>query len=75
MSLLRSEPLKLILFTLGNPCRKRYDMIALLLQTAPKVHYDLPKAIITLDSPKAILAGDLLCGMLAKPRLCYFSQK
>ena len=31
---------------------KRYDMIALLLQAAPKVHHNLPKAIITLNSPK-----------------------
>ena len=45
--------------------RKRYDMIALLLQVAPKVHHNLPKAIITLNSPQAIIAGDLLCGRLA----------
>ena len=44
---------------------KRYDMIALLLQAAPKVHHNLPKAIITLNSPEAIIAGDLLCGRLA----------
>ena len=50
--------------------RKRYDMIALLLQAAPKVHHNLPKAIITLNSPEAIIAGDLLCGRLAKGRLC-----
>ena len=31
--------------------RKRYDMIALLLQAAPKVHHNLPKAIIALNSP------------------------
>ena len=36
---------------------KRYDMIALLLQTAPKVYHSLPKAIITLNSPQAIIAG------------------
>ena len=41
-------------------------MIALLLQAAPKVHHNLPKAIITLNSPEAIIAGDLLCGRLAK---------
>ena len=45
--------------------RKRYDMIALLLQAAPKVHYNLPKAIITQNAPQAIIAGDLLCGRLA----------
>jgi hypothetical protein len=44
---------------------KRYDMIALLLQAAPKVHHNLPKAIITLNSPEAIITGDLLCGRLA----------
>ena len=44
---------------------KRYDMIALLLQAAPKVHHNLPKAIITLNSPEAIIAGDLLCGRCA----------
>ena len=44
---------------------KRYDMIALLLQAAPRVHHNLPKAIITLNSPEAIIAGDLLCGRLA----------
>jgi hypothetical protein len=44
---------------------KRYDMIALLHQAAPKVHHNLPKAIITLNSPEAIIAGDLLCGRLA----------
>ena len=43
---------------------KRYDMIALLLQAAPRVHHNLPKAIITLNSPEAIIAGDLLCGRL-----------
>jgi hypothetical protein len=37
--------------------RKRYDMIALLLQTTPKVYHNLPKAIITLNSPQAIIAG------------------
>ena len=51
---------------------KRYDMIALLLQAAPKVHHNLPKAIITLNSPEAIIAGDLLCGRLAKEWLCEF---
>ena len=45
--------------------RKRYDMIALLLQAAPKVHHNLPKAIITLNSPEAIIAGDLLYGRCA----------
>ena len=35
--------------------RKRYDMIALLFQTAPKVHHNLPKTIITLNSPEAII--------------------
>ena len=45
---------------------KRYDMIALLLQAAPKVHHNLPKAIITLNSPEAIIAGDLLYGRCAK---------
>ena len=50
---------------------KRYDMIALLHQAAPKVHHNLPKAIITLNSPEAIIAGDLLCGRLAKGRTVY----
>ena len=31
--------------------RTRYDMIALLLQTAPKVHHNYAKRIITLNSP------------------------
>jgi hypothetical protein len=35
----------------------RYDMIALLLQTTLKVYHNLPKAIITLNSPQAIIAG------------------
>ena len=52
--------------------RKRYDMIALLLQAALKVHHNLPKAIITLNSPEAIIAGDLLCGRLAKRSFFYF---
>ena len=71
MSLLRREPPKLTLFVSGNPGRKRYDMIALMLQAAPKVHHNLPKAIITLNSPEAIIAGDLLCGRFAKaPLFC-----
>ena len=49
---------------------KRYDMIALLLQAAPKVHHNLPKAIITLNSSEAIIAGDLLCGRLANGDSC-----
>ena len=55
----------LTLAVMGLLC-KRYDMIALLLQAAPKVHHNLPKAIITLNSPEAIIAGDLLCGRIAK---------
>ena len=35
MNLLRREPPKLTLFVSGNPGRKRYDMIALLLKTMP----------------------------------------
>ena len=35
--------------------RTRYDMIAMLLQTAPKVHHNLPQAIITHNSPQAII--------------------
>ena len=46
-------------------------MIALLLQAAPKVHHNLPKAIITLNSPEAIIAGDLLCGRLASCRFLF----
>jgi len=57
------------MLTVMSLLRKRYDMIALLLQAAPKVHHNLPKAIITLNSPQAIIAGDLLCGRLAKGRL------
>ena len=34
---------------------KRYDMIALLLQTAPKVHHNYAKRIITDNSPQAII--------------------
>ena len=34
---------------------KRYDMIALLLQTAPKVHHNYAKRIITHNLPKAII--------------------
>ena len=41
MSLLRREPPKLTLFVSGNPRRKRYDMIALFLQTVPKAHHNL----------------------------------
>ena len=51
---------------------KRYDMIALLPQAAPKVHHNLPKAIITLNSPEAIIAGDLLCGRHAKKLFNWF---
>jgi hypothetical protein len=43
--------------------RKRYDMIALILQSAPKVHHNLLKAIIV---------GDLLCGRLAAG-WCFFA--
>ena len=35
--------------------RTRYDMIALLLQTAPKVHHNYAKRIITDNSPQAII--------------------
>ena len=35
--------------------RTRYDMIALLLQTAPKVHHNYAKRIITHNSPQAII--------------------
>ena len=55
--------------------RKRYDMIALLLQTVPKAHHNLPKAIITLNSPEAIIAGDLLCGRLAKGGFFFLSNQ
>ena len=53
---------------------KRYDMIALLLQAAPEVYHNLPKAIITLNSPEAIIAGDLLCGRLANACFFYIDQ-
>ena len=45
---------------------KRYDMIAAWFQTVPKAHHNLEKPIITLNSPQAIIVGDLLCGRLAK---------
>ena len=45
--------------------RKRYDMTALLIQAAPKVHHNLPKAIITLNSLQAIIVGNLLYGRFA----------
>ena len=35
--------------------RTRYDMIALLLQTAPKVHHNYAKRIITDNLPQAII--------------------
>ena len=35
--------------------RTRYDMIAVLLQTAPKVHHNYAKRIITHNLPKAII--------------------
>ena len=35
--------------------RTRYDMIALLHQTAPKVHHNYAKRIITDNLPKAII--------------------
>jgi len=35
--------------------RKRYDRIAMLLQTAPKVHHNCAKRIITDNLPKAIM--------------------
>ena len=44
-------------------------MIALLLQAAPKVYHNLPRAIITLNSPQAIIAGDLLYGRIANEGL------
>ena len=34
---------------------KRYDRIAMLLQTAPKVHHNYAKRIITDNLPKAIM--------------------
>ena len=51
--------------------RKRYDMIALLLQAVPKVHYNLPKAIITLNSTQAIITAHLLYGRCAKGGFSY----
>ena len=41
--------------------RKRYDMIAMLLQTVPKAHHNLPKAIITHNSPNAIIVDRMWC--------------
>ena len=38
--------------------RTRYDMIALLLQTAPKVHHNYAKRIITDNSPQAIITDN-----------------
>ena len=35
--------------------RKRYDRIAMLLQTAPKVHHNCAKRIITDNLPKVIM--------------------
>ena len=37
--------------------RKRYDMIALFLQTVPKAHHSLAQPIITLNSPQAIIVA------------------
>ena len=37
---------------------KRYDMIALFLQTVPKVHHNYAKRIITHNLPKAIIADN-----------------
>ena len=52
-------------FAVGFANTKRYDMIALLPQTVPKVHYNLAKPIITLNSPQAIITAHLLCGRYA----------
>jgi len=46
--------------TLASPnvmslLRKRYNMIALLLQTMPKAHHNYAKRIITDNSPQAII--------------------
>ena len=35
--------------------RTRYDMIAMLLQTVPKVHHNYAKRIMTHNSPQAII--------------------
>jgi len=59
-------------FAVGFANTKRYDMIALLPQTVPKAHYNLAKPIITLNSPQAIITGDLLCGRHANRRLPYY---
>ena len=45
--------------------RKRYDMIADPIKTAPKVHYNYAERIITLNSPKAIITAHLLYGRCA----------
>ena len=46
---------------------KRYDMIALLLQTAPKVHHNYAKRIITHNLPKAIIV-DFRCAKIIPTR-------
>ena len=53
-------------FAVGFANIKRYDMIALYLQTVPKAHYNLAKPIITLNSPQAIITAHLLYGRCAK---------
>ena len=53
-------------FAVGFANTKRYGTIALLPQTVPKAHYNLAKPIITLNSPQAIITGDLLYGRYAK---------
>ena len=43
--------------TVMSLLRKRYDMIALFLQTVPKAHHSLAQPIITLNSPQAIIVA------------------
>ena len=47
------------MLTVMSLLRKRYDMIAFCTQTVPKAHHNLAQPIITLNSPKAIIVGEV----------------
>ena len=51
---------------------KRYDMIALLLQTAPKVHHNYAKRIITDNLPQAIIVDLNFVQIIPTPKSVAF---
>ena len=52
--------------------RKRYDMIALILQTAPKGHHNYAKHIITHNSPQAIIVDLSFAKITPTPKSVVF---